>query len=90
MRCNQSRPGFELVSPCPIPTTITITPRARQDDDDDDNNNNNNDDYQTLSTSFFFFGSSEKHIYYLNLQSGMFIPESVKTTNRTNRSNDIM
>ena len=21
-KCNQSRPGFELVSPCPIPTTI--------------------------------------------------------------------
>ena len=29
MKCNQSRPGFELVSPCPFPTTITITPRAR-------------------------------------------------------------
>ena len=28
MKCNQSRPGFELVSPCPIPTTITTTPRA--------------------------------------------------------------
>ena len=28
MKCNQSRPGFELVSPCPYPTTITITPRA--------------------------------------------------------------
>ena len=28
MKCNQSRPGFELESPCPIPTTITITPRA--------------------------------------------------------------
>ena len=27
MKCNQSRPGFELVSPCPFPTTITITPR---------------------------------------------------------------
>ena len=27
-KCNQSRPGFELVSPCPFPTTITITPRA--------------------------------------------------------------
>ena len=24
---NQSRPGFELVSPCPFPTTITTTPR---------------------------------------------------------------
>ena len=24
MKCNQSRPGFELVSPCPFPTTITI------------------------------------------------------------------
>ena len=24
----QSRPGFELVSLCPFPTTITITPRA--------------------------------------------------------------
>ena len=23
-----TRPGFELVSPCPFPTTITITPRA--------------------------------------------------------------
>ena len=28
MKCNQSRPGFELVSPCPFSTTITITPRA--------------------------------------------------------------
>ena len=28
MKCNQSRPGFELVSPCPFPTTITIAPRA--------------------------------------------------------------
>ena len=27
MNCNQSRPGFEHVSPCPFPTTITITPR---------------------------------------------------------------
>ena len=26
--CNQSRPGFELVSPCPFPMTITITPWA--------------------------------------------------------------
>ena len=28
MKCNESRPGFELVSPCPFLTTITITPRA--------------------------------------------------------------
>ena len=28
MKCNQSRPGFELELPCPFPTTITITPRA--------------------------------------------------------------
>ena len=28
MKYNRSRPGFELVSPCPFPTTITITPRA--------------------------------------------------------------
>ena len=28
MKCNQSRPGFELVSPCPFPTSITITQRA--------------------------------------------------------------
>ena len=28
MKCHQSHPGFELVSPCPFPTTITITPRA--------------------------------------------------------------
>ena len=28
MKCNQSRPGFELVSPCLFPTTITTTPRA--------------------------------------------------------------
>ena len=28
MKCNQSGPGFELVSPCPYPVTITITPRA--------------------------------------------------------------
>ena len=28
MTCNKFRPGFELVSPCSFPTTITITPRA--------------------------------------------------------------
>ena len=28
MKCNQSRIGFELVSPCPFPTTITTAPRA--------------------------------------------------------------
>ena len=28
MKCNQSRPGFELVLPCPFSPTITITPRA--------------------------------------------------------------
>ena len=28
MKCNQSRPGFEPVSPCPFPPTITITPRV--------------------------------------------------------------
>ena len=28
MKCNQSRPGFELVLPCPFPTTITITPQT--------------------------------------------------------------
>ncbi len=28
MKCNQPCPGFELVSPCPFPTTVTITPRA--------------------------------------------------------------
>ena len=28
MKCNQSGPEFELVSPCPHPATITITPRA--------------------------------------------------------------
>ena len=28
MKCNQSRPGFELVSQCPFPTTITITQRV--------------------------------------------------------------
>ena len=28
MNCNQPRPGFELVSPCPFPMTITITPRS--------------------------------------------------------------
>ena len=28
MKCNQSRPGFELMSPCPFPMTITTTPRA--------------------------------------------------------------
>ena len=28
MKCNQSRAGFELVSPCPFSTTITITLRA--------------------------------------------------------------
>ena len=34
MKCNHSRPGFELVSPCSSPTTITlhytITPQVRQ------------------------------------------------------------
>ena len=28
MKCNQFRPRFELVSPCPFPTTITITQPA--------------------------------------------------------------
>ena len=28
MKSNQSRPGFEFVSPSPFPSTITITPRA--------------------------------------------------------------
>ena len=28
MKCNQSRSGFELVSPCSFPTAITITPWA--------------------------------------------------------------
>ena len=28
MKCNQSRPGFELMSSCPHPATITITPWA--------------------------------------------------------------
>ena len=28
MKCNQSRSGFELMSPCPFSATITITPRA--------------------------------------------------------------
>ena len=28
MKCNQSHPGFELVSPCPFPMSITITPWA--------------------------------------------------------------
>ena len=28
MKCNQSRLEFELVSPCPFPTTITITARV--------------------------------------------------------------
>ena len=28
MKCNRSRPGFEFESPCPFPTTITITPQA--------------------------------------------------------------
>ena len=27
VKCNQPRPGFEFVSPCPFPTTITITSR---------------------------------------------------------------
>ena len=29
MKCNQSPPVFELVSPCPFPKTITITPLSR-------------------------------------------------------------
>ena len=28
VKCNQSRPGFELVSPCSFPKTVTIKPRA--------------------------------------------------------------
>ena len=28
MKCNQPRLRFEIVSPCPFPTSITITPRA--------------------------------------------------------------
>ena len=28
MKCNQSRLGFDLVSPCPFPATIAIRPRA--------------------------------------------------------------
>ena len=32
MKCNQSRLVFELVSPCPFPTTITITPWAPPSD----------------------------------------------------------
>ena len=28
MKCNQSGPGFELLSPCPYPATITITSRT--------------------------------------------------------------
>ena len=28
MKCNQYRPGFELVSPCSFPTATTTTPRA--------------------------------------------------------------
>ena len=28
MKCNQPPSGFELVSPCPFPTTITFTPWA--------------------------------------------------------------
>ncbi len=28
MKCNQPRPGLELISPCPFPTTITITTQA--------------------------------------------------------------
>ena len=29
MKCNQPRSGFELVSPCPFPMTVTLTPRCR-------------------------------------------------------------
>ena len=36
MKCNQSRPGFELVSPCSFPTAITTTPRAPPTDGDTD------------------------------------------------------
>ena len=39
MKCNQSRPEFELVLPCPFLTTITITSRAPPHNN---NNNNNN------------------------------------------------
>ena len=37
MKCNQSSPGIELVSLCPYPVTITITPRAPPDADYADN-----------------------------------------------------
>ncbi len=33
MKWNQSRPGFELESPCSFPTTITTTPRAPKQSD---------------------------------------------------------
>ena len=36
---NAISPGFELVSPCPIPTTITITPRALYQNSKNDSNN---------------------------------------------------
>ena len=28
VNCNQLRPGFELVSSCPFPTTMTIIPQT--------------------------------------------------------------
>ena len=33
MKGNRSHPGFELVSPCPFPITITITPRVPPSDE---------------------------------------------------------
>ena len=48
--CNQSRPGFELVSPCPFPTTITITPQAPPN-------------YLTLSTKSSMKNVSIKCVY---------------------------
>ena len=39
-KCNQFRRGFELVLPCPYPTTITITPRSHPKEKKEKNDTN--------------------------------------------------
>ena len=48
MKCNQSRPGFELVSPCSFPKTVTITPRAPHNDF----NNNSDTDTKAYTNTY--------------------------------------
>ena len=56
MKCNQTRPWFELESPCPFPMTITITPRAPP-----------KNYYYIIVFSFFFFFFFDKEENYIHL-----------------------